>query len=330
MKKLLKSYFRLYLAYTDLILIFKIEPIALVITSLLIDPGVQPATYMLYYIGLTLFIHLPSMIYSAKKIVMYRKIQRATTARRFRRYSRIHFNNGVLFLASPKGQAIGVGISVVGSTVGMYLAYKGSAASVEFIEGAQRAVENQQQVILIYEELLQKHQKEIQDLQATLQQYQEKLKQYEDFAEKQGELLAEVYKTQMKFSETVVNALSEKIAELSGKVGSIEEELKNPSGFWKYFTYEHWLGGGTIDFNVEISGFPGSTEEESIDNALDDEISELPGSTEEESIDKLIESMPIAPTSEIAPNDMSDEEKIRDLNRRLEALNSRDSTTPES
>ena len=61
-----KNLFKLYLAYTDLILVFKIDLIAISITSQLIDAKTLPLTYLLYYAGITFLIHLPSMLFSEK------------------------------------------------------------------------------------------------------------------------------------------------------------------------------------------------------------------------------------------------------------------------
>jgi hypothetical protein len=50
-----KQLFKLYLIYTDLILVTKIDPIALTITLQLIDPGVRPLACILCYAGLAPF-----------------------------------------------------------------------------------------------------------------------------------------------------------------------------------------------------------------------------------------------------------------------------------
>lgn len=62
----LSPLFRLYLAYTDLILVFKVDLIAFSITSQLVYAGANPFKYLLYYGIITFLIHLPSMVYQAK------------------------------------------------------------------------------------------------------------------------------------------------------------------------------------------------------------------------------------------------------------------------
>jgi hypothetical protein len=91
------------------------------------------------------------------------------------------------------------------------------------------------------------------------------------------------------------------------RIGSGEVEEEQSSGIWEYFTYKHW-SSGTFDPLVE-----------DVDN--DDEISKA----DEESMDDLAQRMPVAPQA-----DPSNEDRLRDLNRRLDALNDPDSTTSTS
>lgn len=58
---------RLYLAYCDLILIFKIDFIALTITSQLISASTHPFKFIICYSVLAIGIHLPSMIIRRSK-----------------------------------------------------------------------------------------------------------------------------------------------------------------------------------------------------------------------------------------------------------------------
>ena len=57
---------QLYLSYCELLIIYKIDFVALAITSQLVDAYTQPYDFLACYVVLTLFIHLPSIIITRK------------------------------------------------------------------------------------------------------------------------------------------------------------------------------------------------------------------------------------------------------------------------
>jgi len=59
--------YEIYLAYTKLILVYKIDPIALTMTSKFIDPGAYFIRFLFCYAVLAFIIHFPASVFRDKK-----------------------------------------------------------------------------------------------------------------------------------------------------------------------------------------------------------------------------------------------------------------------